>query len=59
MTATLEDVFDELHAGNAVAADARAMTGIATTMMKLLEWAAETNTESKTLWNEEWFPYES
>ena len=59
MTATLEDVFDELHAGNAVAADARAMAGIASTMMKLIEWAAETDTESKTLWNEEWFPYES
>ena len=56
MTATLEDVFDELHAGNAVAADARAMTSIASTMMKLIEWAAETDRDLKTPEYDGWTP---
>ena len=57
MTETLEKMFDELHAGNAVAADARAMAGIASTMMKLVEWAAEKDREPKTPSSTGWIPY--
>ena len=58
MAESLEEMFDELRAGNATAADARAMTGIASTLMKLLEWASETDREPKTPKNGGWFPYD-
>ena len=58
MAESLEEMFDDLHAGNAAPADARAMAGIASTMMKLVEWAAETDREPKTPWYSEWMPYE-
>ena len=58
MAESLEEMFDELREGNATAADARAMAGIASTLMKLLEWAAETDREPKTPKNGGWFPYD-
>ena len=58
MAEALEEMFDELHAGNAAPADARAMAGIASTMMKLVEWAAETDREPKTPGSTGWIPYE-
>lgn len=47
MAESLEEVFDELRSGHANASDARAMVGIASTMMKLLEWAGETDKQSE------------
>ena len=58
MTESLEEVFDELRSGHVAPAEARAMARIATTVMKLTEWAAELDTDSQPPKNGGWMPYE-
>ena len=58
MTEALEEVFDQLHETELSATNARAMAGIAATVMKLTEWAAELDRDPQPPKNGGWMPYE-